>query len=136
MVKKLGDRLPTPLQLTIDQRVQTYGYTLKDHWTSANRSVISNGHFNMVVMQEGGDWTYSTNPANAEKFYQYGTLWADTIRKAGATPALYMMWAWQGDVGADMKTMTDHHAALYDSMARIIHAKVIPYGQKTHAASR
>jgi hypothetical protein len=129
VVRELGDALSSPLKLTIDQSIQVYGYTLKDHWIASNWKVIRNGKFNFVVMQEGGDWTYSTDPSNAKQFYQYAKMWSDTIRVTGAKPALYMMWAWNTDIGANMKKMTDFEAALYDSAARLIHAKVIPIGR-------
>jgi hypothetical protein len=129
VVKKLGDALPTSLILTIDQSIQHYGYTLKDHWTDLNRSVIRNGKFNMVVIQEGGDWTYSTDPNHASQFYQYAKMWSDTIRKAGATPVLYMMWAWSTDTGVQIEKITDFQAAQYDSAARLINARVIPIGR-------
>ena len=129
VLKNLGDALPRPLQLSIDKRVQVYGYTLKDHWTAPNRSVVRNGKFDMVVMQEGGDWTYSVDPSHAIQFYQYAKMWSDTIRKAGARPVLYMMWAWRTDSGEQIKKITDYQAALYDSAARLIQAKVIPIGR-------
>lgn len=129
VVKNLGDALPRPLQLSIDKRIQVYGYTLKDHWTAPNRSVVRNGKFDMVVMQEGGDWTYSVDPSHATQFYQYAKMWSDTISKAGARPVLYMMWAWRTDSGDQIKKITDYQAALYDSAARLIHAKVIPIGR-------
>jgi hypothetical protein len=129
VVKKLGDALPTPLHLSIDKRIQVYGLTLKDHWTDANRSVIRNGKFDMVVLQEGGDWTYDPDPSHAKQFYEYAKLWSDTIRKSGATPVLYMMWAWSTDLGEEIKRITDFQADLYDSAARLIKAKVIPIGR-------
>jgi hypothetical protein len=129
VVKKLGNTLISGLNLSIDKSIQTFGYTLKDHWTQINWNIIQNGKFNMVVLQEGGDWTYSQVPTNATQFYQYVKMWSDTIRKSGATPVLYMMWAWSTDVGANIKIVTDFQASRYDSASRLIKAKVIPIGR-------
>jgi hypothetical protein len=129
VLRRLGDSAPVPCKLSIDKTIQHYGYTLKDHWTDTNRSVIRNEKFDMVVIQEGGDWTYSPDPSNATQFYQYAKMWSDTIRKTDAKTVLYMMWAWSTDLGEKIKEKTDHHAALYDSAARLIHAKVIPIGR-------
>lgn len=129
VVQKLGDALKVPRKLTIDQSIQVYGLTLKDHWNEENRGIIRNGKFNTVVLQEGGDWTYSTDSSNAAQFYQYAKMWADTIRKSGATPVLYMLWAWDKDKGADLVKMTNHQASQYDSISRLIKAKIIPIGR-------
>jgi len=129
VVQKLGNALRASKKLNIDQSIQVYGLTLKDHWNEENRSVVRNGKFNTVVLQEGGDWTYSKNPSNALQFYQYAKLWADTIRKSGATPVLYMMWAWEKDKGQDLEKMTNHQAAQYDSVAKLLKARIIPIGR-------
>ena len=129
VVQKLGDALNIHRKLAIDQSIQVYGLTLKDHWNEENRGIIRNGKFNTVVIQEGGDWTYSQKPENAKQFYQYAKMWADTIRKSGATPVLYMLWAWQNDKGENLEKMTDHQASQYDSAAKIIKARIIPIGR-------
>ena len=130
IVKQLGDSMALPLQLTINKEIQTGGCYLSCHWSDTGKiAIVTQGHFDMVVLQEGGDLTYSNTPADAEQFYRYAQLWADTIRASGATPVLYMMWAWREDTGAAMLTKTNHQAAEYDSAARLIHAKVIPIGR-------
>lgn len=129
VVKSLGDSMASPFRLSINQQMQVYGSTLQDRWTDANRSIIRTGGFNMVVLQEGGDLTYAKSPSNLPQFCQYAKIWADTIRATGATPVLYMMWAWRDDTGSTMLSMTNHQADEYDSVARLIHAKVIPVGR-------
>jgi hypothetical protein len=129
VVKGLGDAMAAPLSLTINQQIQTGGCYLSCQWTPTKIAVVQTGGFDMVVMQEGGDLTYSTSPTDAAQFFQYAKMWADTIRATGATPVLYMMWAWRDDSGATLRNMTNHQAAEYDSTARLIHAKVIPIGR-------
>jgi hypothetical protein len=130
IVKRIGDAMTPPLQLTINKEIQTGGCYLSCHWSDTSKiAIVAQGHFDMVVLQEGGDLTNSTSSADAEQFYHFAQRWADTIRTSGATPVLYMMWAWREDTGAAMLIKTNHHAAEYDSAARLIRAKVIPIGR-------
>jgi hypothetical protein len=130
VAKSLGDAMPSPFHLTVDKSIQTGGCPLSCHWSDTSKiAVIRNGHFNVVVLQECGDCTYAEDTAQATQFYRYAKMWADTIRATGATPMLYMMWAWREDTGAAMLAKTNHQAAEYDSCARLIHAKILPMGR-------
>jgi hypothetical protein len=130
VAKSLGDSMRSPFHLTIDRSIQTGGCPLSCHWSDTNKiAVIRNGHFDVVVMQECGDCTYSEDTSQATQFYRYAKMWADTIRATGATPMLYMMWAWREDTGAALAAKTNHQAAEYDSCARLIHAKILPMGR-------
>ena len=128
-MKKLGDSQIHPLNLSINKQIQRNGCPLSELLTDENEAVVRHGNFNMVVMQEGGDLTHKTSASSADEFYKYAKRWAEIIRESGATPVLYMMWAWREEVGPAMLTSTNFQADRYDTAARLIHAKVIPIGR-------
>jgi hypothetical protein len=65
------------------------GASLEDHWKRGPaRVAIAEGHWDFVVLQQGP----SSLPESRMLLIQYTRLFAKEIRKAGATPVLYMVW--------------------------------------------
>ncbi len=65
------------------------GASLEDHWKRGPaRAAIAEGHWDFVVLQQGP----SSLPESRLLLVQYALLFARNIRKAGATPVLYMVW--------------------------------------------
>ena len=65
------------------------GYSLEDHWRKGDaRRAISDGPWDFVVLQQGP----SSTDEGREILVEYARRFAPLIRKAGATPAFYMVW--------------------------------------------
>ncbi len=62
--------------------------SLEDHWGSKVRDVIRKGGFKYVVLQQGP----SSMPDSRANLREWTKRFAEEIRGAGATPALYMVW--------------------------------------------
>lgn len=62
---------------------------LPDHWERGDAlRAIAEGGWDVVVLQQGP----SSLPENRQILVDYARRFADEIRKAGAAPALYMVW--------------------------------------------
>jgi len=65
------------------------GATLADHWKHGGAlREIKAGGWDVVVLQQGP----SSTPENRQNLRQWTRRFAEPIRKAGARPALYMVW--------------------------------------------
>ncbi len=62
--------------------------SLEDHWGDAIRGIIREGGFKWVVLQQGP----SSLPESRANLREWTKRFAEEIRTAGATPALYMVW--------------------------------------------
>ena len=62
--------------------------SLEDHWGPSILEVIRKGHFKFVVLQQGP----SSMPDSRANLREWTKRFAEEIRGAGATPALYMVW--------------------------------------------
>ena len=62
--------------------------SLEDHWGDATRGTIRKGGFKWVVLQQGPS-SLAESRANLREWTR---RFAEEIRAAGATPALYMVW--------------------------------------------
>lgn len=63
-------------------------FSLEDHWKSDALSMIRRGGFKYVVLQQGP----SSLPASRENLREWAKRFGDEVRRAGATPALFMVW--------------------------------------------
>lgn len=65
------------------------GYSLEDHWNQgAAQKVIAGGVWDVVVLQQGP----SASTEGRASLLEYTRRFAVEIRRAGARPALYMVW--------------------------------------------
>jgi hypothetical protein len=65
------------------------GFSLEDHWHSDKaRKLIAEGEWQYVVLQQGP----SALPESRKLLLEYTRRFAEEIRRAGARPALYMVW--------------------------------------------
>lgn len=64
------------------------------HWNEDTVALhlIKSGNWDYVVLQDGSSGTLPGGNAN---FWQYGRLFCDETFKAGATPLLYLTWAYE-----------------------------------------
>jgi hypothetical protein len=64
-------------------------FSLEDHWNDGRAlKAIRNGKWDFVVMQQGP----SAGREGREVLLKYAKLLSDDIKKAGGTPAMYMVW--------------------------------------------
>ncbi len=63
-------------------------FSLEDHWKSDALSMIRRGGFKYVVLQQGP----SSLPASRENLREWTKRFGEEIRRAGAEPALFMVW--------------------------------------------
>ena len=68
----------------------TYGaYSLEDHWNRGEaQQAIASGQWDYVILQQGP----SALPESRVLLIDYVTRFAEEIRRAGARPAIYMVW--------------------------------------------
>lgn len=65
------------------------GFSLEDHWTQGDaRQAIAQGGWDVVVLQQGP----SASTEGRQSLLEYARRFAQEIRRAGARPALYMVW--------------------------------------------
>jgi hypothetical protein len=65
------------------------GYSLEDHWNQGTaRKAIAGGGWDVVVLQQGP----SASTEGRASLLEYARRFAEEIRRAGARPALYMVW--------------------------------------------
>ncbi len=104
------------------------GATLEDHWNRGTALArIQEGGWSFVVMQQGP----SSVPQNREHLRELARRFADPIRKAGARPALYMVWP-----GADRLAFFDDVRTSYTLAAEDVDGMMIPAGEAWRAAWR
>ena len=77
--------LPPP----ICRSVVAGGFSLEDHWNQgAAQKALEEEKWDFVVLQQGP----SASPEGRGLLIRYARRFAPLIRRAGATPALYMVW--------------------------------------------
>jgi hypothetical protein len=95
MVAAMSAAIGQPLEC---ERVTFEGYSLEDHWHRGEgppgmnnvtaRSAIARGGWSVVVLQQGP----SALPESRVLLVEYARRFDAEIRRAGAQPALYMVW--------------------------------------------
>jgi hypothetical protein len=65
------------------------GFSLEDHWNQGDaRRAITRGKWDVVVLQQGP----SASTEGRKSLLEYTRRFSEEIRRAGARPALYMVW--------------------------------------------
>ena len=65
------------------------GFSLEDHWNQGDaRRAIARGSWDVVVLQQGP----SASTEGRRSLLEYTRRFSEAIRRAGARPALYMVW--------------------------------------------
>src|SRR5690349_10734060 len=118
-------------QCSVETRmIAPSGKRLKDHWENpAARDALNSQRWDFVVLQDQS--TLGTNiyfegnsrVGNDDVFRPYAELWANEIRKHGATPVFYLTWS--------RRTTPEDQAALnyaYIHAAKTTHSVVAPVG--------
>lgn len=97
MVKTLGDSRKNSLDV---MPVAVNNFSLEDHWKAGEvRNAIERGNWTHVVLQQGP----SSLPESRVLLRDYVKRFAAEVSKAGARPAIYMVWpskAREGDFDA------------------------------------
>ena len=104
------------------------GFSFEDHCKrGAALSTLRKGPWTWVVMQQGP----STLPASRRNMREWARRLAEPIRKAGARPALYMVWPPE-----ERLAFFDEVRASYQLTAEDIDGMLIPAGEAWRAAWR
>ena len=95
------------------------GVSLEDHWRSqASRKALAGSKWDYVVLQQGP----SSRLDSRANLQQYAVTWANEVRRQGATPALYMVWPFQGQQKGFELVSQSYRFAATASNARILPA--------------
>lgn len=104
------------------------GASLVEHWNQGGAlRRIREGGWSYVVLQQGP----SSTPENRENLREYTRRFAEPIRKAGARPALYMVWP-----SADRLAYFDDVRVSYEQAAADVDGMLIPAGEAWRAVWR
>ncbi len=108
--------------------VASGGASLEDHWKHGGAlSKIREGGWDVVVLQQGP----SSLSESRENLREYTRCFAGPIRKAGARPALYMVWP-----GRDRLSWFDEVRVSYTLAAEDVGGLLIPAGEAWRAVWR
>jgi hypothetical protein len=113
----------------IDYRMVAFpGFSLEDHWRQGDaRRELSNATWDFVVLQQGP----SASDDGREVLVEYARRFGPLIRKAGATPAFYMVWP------AAVRTQDFAGAEeSYRQAARVVQGVVLPAAEAWERAFR
>lgn len=96
------------------------GYALEDHWHDNHQTLLWDGHFDVLVLQQGP----STLPESQINLRVWAKRWADEARRFGTAPALYMVWPVRTQAnGFDLVAESYRNAAL------AAEAAILPAGE-------
>lgn len=111
------------------KRISPGGYTLQDHWQSADTlEEIRSGDWDIVVLQD-----QSQNPVvNYFNFYEYAGKLDQEIKNAGAETVLFMTWERPDSVqfGVTTKALSNSYTVVGNALG----ANVAPVGIAFSAA--
>ena len=101
-------------------------YSLVDHWDRGDaQRAIANGPWDYVVLQQGP----SALPESRAVLVEYAGKFAEEIRRAGARPAIYMVWP-ELDRAGDW----DAVSASYAAAASAVDGVLLPGGEAIRSA--
>lgn len=126
LVRDLGRSDPSR-QVTVGS-VAYPNFSLADHWDRGDaQRAIADGPWDFVVLQQGP----SALPDSRALLVEYAGKFAEEIRRAGAQPAIYMVWP-----PLDREADWDDVTASYVEAARAVHGALLPGGEAIRAAYR
>ncbi|HEX6290905.1 MAG TPA: hypothetical protein VFZ66_17100 [Herpetosiphonaceae bacterium] len=112
----------------VHKTIASGGVGLEDHWHQGPaRKTIAQGSWDVVVLQQGP----SALPESRTILLDYSRRFAEEIRRAGARPALYMVWP-----ATDRFRDFDRASESYQIAAKDIQAMLFPAGEAWRAAWR
>jgi hypothetical protein len=95
------------------------GANLEDHWQrGTSRELLAAARWDFVVLQQGP----SSLPESQADLRKWAGTWADAIRAAGATPALYMVWPFQNQADGFKLVSQSYRTAATAARARVFPA--------------
>jgi hypothetical protein len=103
--------------VTIETRTVAFAdHSLQDHWGRREaRRAIAEGTWDYVVLQQGP----SALPESRRLLRDYTTRFAEDIRRAGARPALFMVWPASGRIN-DLPRVIDSYRAAADDVDGVL----------------
>jgi len=103
-------------------------YSLEDHWNQGDaRKALADNKWDVVVMQQGP----SASMEGRRLLIEYSRRFAELIRRAGARPALYMVWPATSRSGD-----FDDVSYTYRRAAQEVKGMIFPAGEAWRAAWR
>jgi hypothetical protein len=104
------------------------GASLEEQWNGGEaRKKLAASKWTFVVLQQGP----SSWPESQAKLREWAPRWADAIRGRGATPALYMVWPFEGQPDGFRLVSQS-----YRSAAKAAEARILPAGDAWQEALR
>lgn len=101
--------------------------SLEDHWERDTQAVIRRGGFKYVVLQQGP----SSLPASRENLREWAKRFGEEIRRAGAIPALFMVWPDRSRLAFFPEVRESYRLAAED-----VDGVLLPAGEAWNAAWR
>jgi hypothetical protein len=87
-------------------------FSLEDHWQQGRaREALASATWDYVVLQQGP----SSRPESQVHLREWAARWADETRRNGATPALYMVWPFQGQKNGFEQVSQSYRSARRES---------------------
>lgn len=104
------------------------GFSLEDHWNQGEaRRAIARGGWDVVVLQQGP----SASAEGRSSLLEYTRRLAKEIRRAGAKPALYMVWP-----SSSRRQDFDGVVESYSRAAKDVEGLIFPAGEAWRGAWR
>jgi hypothetical protein len=126
LVETFADSAGEPLLET--RTIAKPDYSLEDHWNDGDaRAAIAKGGWNLVVLQQGP----SSLESSRTLLLQYAEAFAQSIRAAGARPALYQVWP-ASDRPADFPRANESYRLAADA----VNGALFPVGEAWLATQR
>jgi hypothetical protein len=123
LVQRLGRSDPS--RAVVVSSVAFGGYSLEDHWNRGDAiRAIAGARWDLVVLQQGP----SSLPESRALLVEYATRFAGEIRRAGARPALYMVWP-----PLSREEAWDDVTASYAAAAAAVDGLLLPAGEALRA---
>lgn len=103
-------------------------FSLEDHWNQGEaRKALAGGKWDFVVLQQGP----SASAEGSRYLIEYSRRFAQEIRRAGAKPALYMVWPSKARAGDFDGVSASHKRAAEETEAMLL-----PVGEAWRTAWR
>jgi hypothetical protein len=124
LVERLGRGNPS--RTVVVSSVAYGNFSLEDHWDRGDaQRAIAGARWDLVVLQQGP----SALPDSRALLIEYATRFAGEIRRAGARPAIYMVWP-PLSRESEWDAVTASHVAAADAIDGLL----LPGGEAIRAA--